>query len=559
MFVKGSFPFVPALSMFAALAAAFVMACGLFDDGNDSDGQDTSPSVESLLQFVPSNVDSFTFGDLEDLRDERVDDVERQFADLIDDRQLDDWGIDMDDIDSVVVSDPNGDDALTLLRGWPSVADVEDALDDAGFSDRSYRGVGLWREGGVAVALVGDEVIVIGERDRVEEALDVFLDGAGSAHQEEEVNSVVAALDDALVYHVVDGCNYRGCRRWGSGVEVKSGESVALFAYVFRDGASASEAEREVEDDIEGLFDDPDVGVDDAVLWATGALDESSFALDLRGLFSLFTPDQVPAPDSAPTRIPPTPIPTLPPGAEVVELNIMNFQHADATVKAGTVVIWTNKDKPLHTVTHINPGGERLFDSATVAPDAGFRYHFTAPGTYEYQCLIHPVNMKGTITVTRPAPAPKAEIGNPAPNFTIKTYENDNYAKDQEISLADLRGKPVVINFWFPACTQCQELMFLIKDSYNANKDDVHYVAIQVSAGKSGWEWDRDERSGQDYVTDKELPFIVGGDFDRSIATAYGVEAYPTTYFLDKDLILVATATYLKARGIKDNIRAAME
>lgn len=101
-----------------------------------------------------------------------------------------------------------------------------------------------------------------------------------------------------------------------------------------------------------------------------------------------------------PTRIPPTPIPTLPPGAEVEELSIMNFQHADATVKAGAVVIWTNNDKPLHTVTHINPGAERLFDSAAIPPEEGFRFHFTEPGIYEYQCLIHPVNMKGTITVT---------------------------------------------------------------------------------------------------------------------------------------------------------------
>ena len=101
-----------------------------------------------------------------------------------------------------------------------------------------------------------------------------------------------------------------------------------------------------------------------------------------------------------PTRIPATPVPTLPPGAEVAELSIMNFQHADATVKAGTVVIWTNNDRPLHTVTHINPGAERLFDSATIAPDKAYRYHFTEPGVYDYQCLIHPVNMKGTITVT---------------------------------------------------------------------------------------------------------------------------------------------------------------
>ena len=104
--------------------------------------------------------------------------------------------------------------------------------------------------------------------------------------------------------------------------------------------------------------------------------------------------------DPPPTRIPPTPVPTLPPGAEVEELSIMNFQHADATVKAGTVVIWTNKDRPLHTVTHINPGAERFFNSETIAPDKAYRFHFTEPGIYEYQCLIHPVNMKGTITVT---------------------------------------------------------------------------------------------------------------------------------------------------------------
>ena len=159
------------------------------------------------------------------------------------------------------------------------------------------------------------------------------------------------------------------------------------------------------------------------------------------------------------------------------------------------------------------------------------------------------------------APAAMAEVGKPAPNFTLKVYENENYTKDQEVSLSDLRGKPVVINFWFPACTQCQELMFLIKDSYNANKDDVHYVAVQVSAdSKSGWDpGGSDETSGQDYVTDKELHFIVGPDFDRSIAAAYGVDAYPTTYFLDKDLNLVSTATYLKARQIKDNLKLASE
>ena len=69
-----------------------------------------------------------------------------------------------------------------------------------------------------------------------------------------------------------------------------------------------------------------------------------------------------------PTRIPKTPVPTLPPGAVVEELNIMNFQHADATVKAGTIVIWMNKDKPLHTVTHINTLTPVAIGASTARP-----------------------------------------------------------------------------------------------------------------------------------------------------------------------------------------------
>ena len=156
------------------------------------------------------------------------------------------------------------------------------------------------------------------------------------------------------------------------------------------------------------------------------------------------------------------------------------------------------------------------------------------------------------------APSPKAEVRKPAPDFSLAVYENDNYAKGQVVNLADLRGKPVVINFWFPACAQCQELMFLLKDAYNEYKDDVHFVAVQVSADSKS-EWDRDTALGQDYVTHKELHFIVGSDFDRSIATSYGVDAYPTTYFLDKDLNLVSSAEYLRARGIRDNIELASQ
>lgn len=103
-----------------------------------------------------------------------------------------------------------------------------------------------------------------------------------------------------------------------------------------------------------------------------------------------------------PTREPATPVPTLPPGAIVIDLDIKDFSHQTIEIKTGTVVIWTNQDQPLHTTTHIpvESGVPIAWDSGTMPPKGGYRHYFTEPGVFPYNCLIHPVAMRATITVT---------------------------------------------------------------------------------------------------------------------------------------------------------------
>ena len=166
----------PLLVITAALAIALVLACG---------GRGETMSPGSLLRLLPQNADSFTFADLEQLRDERLDNLEQQLASFIGEGRLDDWEIDLDDASSLL-SDSNNGDALTILRGRFVTEDVEDALDDDGLRDSVHRDVTVWseRSGGVALAFVGEDVIVIGEEERVEDSIDVFIgrsavDGAG--------------------------------------------------------------------------------------------------------------------------------------------------------------------------------------------------------------------------------------------------------------------------------------------------------------------------------------------------------------------------------------------
>jgi len=65
-----------------------------------------------------------------------------------------------------------------------------------------------------------------------------------------------------------------------------------------------------------------------------------------------------------------------------------------------------------------------------------------------------------------PAPVPKKiEVGQPAPPFTLKTFDKQN------ISLADLRGQVVVINLWATWCGPCKSEMPMMDAYYRANKD----------------------------------------------------------------------------------------
>ena len=248
-------------------------------------------SVDSPLQLIPRNADSFTFVDLEEVRDERLDELEDQIAKLVDSDGLYEWGIDLEDVDTLLISDQDNLDALTVLQGTFSTEDVADELDDADYRDDVYRDIEVWveRRGNTAVALVAEDTVVVGEEDRVEESIDVFVDGTGSMDRDDEVAGLVDSLGDVLSYSVEETCAYRGCRRSANSVRVESGELVAVFAFVFRDEETASDAERNIEDDLEEMEFKPATDLDGTLVIVTTPVEEEEFrleqlrALELRG------------------------------------------------------------------------------------------------------------------------------------------------------------------------------------------------------------------------------------------------------------------------------------
>jgi plastocyanin len=79
--------------------------------------------------------------------------------------------------------------------------------------------------------------------------------------------------------------------------------------------------------------------------------------------------------------------------ASVVMKNF-DFSPMALTVRAGTIVTWTNLDGEPHTVTST----DGLFRSGALDQNDTFHFKFDKPGVYKYLCSIHP-RMLATITV----------------------------------------------------------------------------------------------------------------------------------------------------------------
>jgi plastocyanin len=86
---------------------------------------------------------------------------------------------------------------------------------------------------------------------------------------------------------------------------------------------------------------------------------------------------------------------SLPVCAADMEVNIDNFAFTpkELTVKAGTAIVFRNRDD----IPHSGTKGE--FHSKALDTDDSFSFTFTKAGTYGYSCGLHP-QMQGRIIVT---------------------------------------------------------------------------------------------------------------------------------------------------------------
>ncbi|MGO0905842.1 cytochrome c biogenesis protein/redoxin [Clostridioides difficile] len=113
-------------------------------------------------------------------------------------------------------------------------------------------------------------------------------------------------------------------------------------------------------------------------------------------------------------------------------------------------------------------------------------------------------------------------------DFTL----TDQYGKTHKLS--DYEGKVVFLNFWATWCPPCKEEMphieQLYKD-YKKNNEDV--VILGVASPNLGREGSREHVIN--FLKDEGYTFPVALDEDGELAYQYGINAFPTTFIIDKE------------------------
>ncbi|MEO5886773.1 MAG: TlpA disulfide reductase family protein [Anaerolineales bacterium] len=122
----------------------------------------------------------------------------------------------------------------------------------------------------------------------------------------------------------------------------------------------------------------------------------------------------------------------------------------------------------------------------------------------------------------QPGPPPNPKEGFAAPDFTLDLLDGGL------LTLSELRGHPVVLNFWASWCLPCRSEMPAIEKVYQRYKDaGLVVIGLNLTSQDS-------ESDVRAFVQEFGVTFPVALDRDGSVRDRYQLLGLPSTFFIDQ-------------------------
>ena len=100
--------------------------------------------------------------------------------------------------------------------------------------------------------------------------------------------------------------------------------------------------------------------------------------------------------------------------------------------------------------------------------------------------------------------------------------------KGSQFTLAQLKGKPVIINFWATECPGCVNEIPLFVELYKKYAPQ-NLVIIEVAMGYDP------ESQVREMVRQKQMDYPIVLDSDNQLVKTFNINVTPTTLFISKD------------------------
>jgi cytochrome c biogenesis protein CcmG, thiol:disulfide interchange protein DsbE len=160
--------------------------------------------------------------------------------------------------------------------------------------------------------------------------------------------------------------------------------------------------------------------------------------------------------------------------------------------------------------------------ATTVVPQPGLSLRWRVAGAVLPLILL--AAWAGTMLVVGRAGAASVRIGQPAPDFALTDLDGN------ALQLSDLRGRPVIVNFWASWCGPCVDEFPLLKRALAGHRaDDLVVVGIVFR--------DNSE-AARDFMARMGADWTAAMDPGELTARSFGIFAPPESVFIDRDGIV---------------------